>query len=317
MMVSIIIVNYNSLPYLRKCIASIRRHTSIAHEIIVVDNASPNGEAMFLETIFPDITVIRNKTNRGFAAANNLGFIHALGDVILFLNPDTELITPAIDQMTTLLHDTLNCGVVGCTLLNEDLTIQTSCIQTFPTIVNQVLDSDWLRSRWPHSTLWGTAPLFSNANTSARVEAISGACMLIAREVFTKAGQFSEDYFMYAEDVDLCYKVRQRGCSNYYLGPARVIHYGGKSSNPAAATRMKWRAVALFCDKHGGSLYGLAFRLTIAFTALMRLIFITFANIIRPFLGTPGFQPSVSDKWRLVLNAVLTYPTRTRSRRIA
>ncbi len=313
MELSIIIVNWNSIQYLRSCIASIRRFTSVPYEIIVVDNASPNGDAALLDAMFPEVTVVKSSVNRGFAGANNLGFLHSTGNCILFLNPDTELVGPAIDQMLEQLQQTRDCGIAGCTLLNEDLSVQTSCIQTFPTIVNQVLDSDWLRSRWPNSRLWGTTPLSLKAESPIKVEAISGAFMLIAREVFEHVGRFSEEYFMYAEDLDLCYKTMQKGYSNYYLGAVHVIHYGGKSSNPKAATRMKWRAVALFCEKHRGKLYGFAFRLAIALAALARLTAITAANLLRRLLGTPGFQPSVSAKWQLVLGTVLKVPDRTRS----
>src|ERR1019366_1850950 len=250
---SVIFVNWNSADYLRDAVASVRQHTSgISYEIIVVDNASPRGagESEILERQLSDVTLIKSAQNLGFAGANNLGFRQSSGRNILFLNPDTKLTSPAIRQMLLRLDTLPNAGIVGCKLLNGDLSLQTSCVQTFPTILNQVLDTDYLRLRWPNCRLWGTASLFSQSPDPAEVEVISGACLMIKREVFERVGCFTEDYFMYAEDLDLCYKVHRAGFRNYYVKEASLIHYGGKSSSPLPATRMKWKAIPRFCDKY-------------------------------------------------------------------
>jgi GT2 family glycosyltransferase len=304
MEISIIIVNWNSIDYLRDCIASIYDHTSGLVEIIVVDNASPAGDAALLEQIYPHITLIKSKENLGFAGANNLGFRYSSGKHILFLNPDTKLTNPAINLMVRTLETLHGGGVLGCTLLNEDLSVQTSCIQTFPTILNQFLDSDWLRLRWPSSRLWGTRPLFSHGEKPVKVEAISGACMLVRRDVFEQVGFFDEDYFMYAEDLDLSYRVEQAGYSNYYLRTAKVLHYGGKSSSFESATQMKWKSIIRFLEKHRGSVYALAFRIAMAFAAVTRLVAVAGMGLFRNASGTS--QPRRSAKWRLVLGVMLT-----------
>ena len=115
-----------------------------------------------------------------------------------------------------------------------------------------MLDTDYLRGRWPNNPLWGISPLYSNNGEPAEVEVVSGACLMIKRAVFETVSLFSEEYFMYAEDLDLCYKVKQDGFTNYYVGEGTVIHYGGKSSEPQSATMMKWRAIPQFCDKNHG-----------------------------------------------------------------
>jgi GT2 family glycosyltransferase len=304
---SIIIVNWNSIAYLGGCVASIFEHTRhISFEVIVVDNASPAGDADALEQQFPQVTVIKNAENLGFAGANNIGFMQSSGQYVLFLNPDTKLVGSAIEGMVQGITSLPNAGAVGCKLLNEDLSIQTSCIQTFPTILNQLLDSDWLRQRWPNSRLWGTRALFSTDGKPAFVEVISGACMMVRRDVFEKVGLFSEDYFMYAEDLDLCYKMAKAGYSIYYIGNATVIHYGGRSSEPESATSMKWRSITRFCKRYHGTMYALTFRIAMASSAVGRLGAIAIMRFLGNTLETRRVRWSASTKWRLVLRTVLT-----------
>jgi GT2 family glycosyltransferase len=128
------------------------------------------------------------------------------------------------------LHKLQWAGAVGCKLLNSDDSIQTSCIQSFPTILNQMLNADALRRLFPRSRLWGTAALFDENDKPSEVDSISGACLIISRALFEKIGQFSTDYFMYSEDVDLCFKLRRAGMKNYYVPSAVIVHHGGASS---------------------------------------------------------------------------------------
>ena len=154
MELSIICVNWNSVDYLRECIASIYEFTrGISFEIIVVDNASPEAGVDVLKDEFPGITLITSEKNLGFAGANNLGFKHSTGSYVLFLNPDTKLMEPTITIMLECIKSLPDAGVVGCKLLNTDLSIQLNSIQKFPTILNQVLDTEYLRLRCPHCPL--------------------------------------------------------------------------------------------------------------------------------------------------------------------
>jgi len=191
-------------------------------------------------------------------------------------------------------------------LLNSDLSVQTSCIQTFPTILNQVLDVDFLRRRWPKNALWGIGPLYSDSVVPARVEVVSGACLMIKRAAFENVSLFSEDYFMYAEDLDLCYKVVQAGFSNYYTGEGTIIHYGGKSSEPQSATIMKWRAIPRFCDKNRGRFYGFIFRTVMALTAMGRLAVIKIASVFGNTFAPKTDLNSALAKWRTILSILLT-----------
>ena len=303
---SIIIVNWNSTAYARECIASIYEHTrGIPFEVIVVDNASPSDGVDALKEEFPDITLIKSAQNLGFARANNLGARKAKGEFLLFLNPDTKLIQPALEVMVEALRSRPDAGALGCRLLNADLSTQTSCIQTFPTILNQALDADALRNRWPNSALWGTAPLASAAAEPVPVEVISGACLLMRRDVFFKVGMFSEDYFMYAEDLDLCRKTVRAGYRNYHAGSARLIHYGGGSSAPEAATVMKWRSILHYCEKHRGKAYAFLFRLVMAVAALVRLSILGARAALKPPRRPPaGYSPAA--KWKAILATLVS-----------
>jgi len=273
--VSIIIVNWNSAKDLHRCLSSIYRcTTNLEFEVIVVDNASYDGSEDIVRTHFPETTFLQLDNNLGFARANNLAAARASGHSLLFLNPDTEIIGPAIRTMSVELEGLPNAGTVGCKLLNTDHSIQTSCVSKFPTILNQALDFHFLRKRFPKSRLWGARPLFEDVGP-VEVDWVSGACILIDRDVFEEIGQFSTDYFMYSEDVDLCYKVRKEGLRVYYVGNATVIHHGGKSSENRveahfSAVEMR-KSRSKFMLKTKGPLYAQAFRFMTILVALVRL----------------------------------------------
>jgi GT2 family glycosyltransferase len=272
---SIIIVNWNSKEYLRKCLASIRAQPGVPdQEIVVIDSASHDGAGQMLAEHFPEVRFIQANRNLGFARANNDAFDVSTGRHVLFLNPDTEVVGSAVATMIERLRTLPDAGSVGCRLVNGDGTVQTSCIQSMPTILNQVLDCEFLRARSLKSGLWGMAPLYTDRDQPSAVEAISGACVMLKREVFERVGRFSEDYFMYAEDMDLSYKVTQAGYRNYYLPSATVVHHGGGSSARAAnnfSTVMLREAIWRFLRKTRGRAYALGYRAGMFVTALVRL----------------------------------------------
>ena len=276
MNLSIIIVNWNSRLYLEKCISSIVSETcGLQYEIIVIDAGSFDGCDQMLRETFPQVRFIQSDKNIGFAKANNMAFRVSKGACLLFLNPDTELSGPAINVMYENLQRIPRAGAVGCKLLNSDRTVQTSCIQSMPTILNQLLDSEYLRAKWPKSVLWGISPLYESNAEPKVVEAIVGACVMLKRKVFEQVGLFSEDYFMYAEDIDLCYKIRQAGYTNYYIPDVTMIHHGGGSSQAAtsgfSAVMMRESVWRFFRKTHGRG-YGMSYRAAMLFSAFFRLV---------------------------------------------
>jgi hypothetical protein len=299
---SIICVNWNSLDFLVDCIASIYEHThQISFEVIVVDNASPEGGVETLEPQFPQVKVVRSDKNVGFAGANNLGFRHSTGRYVLLLNPDTKLIGPAINIMLERIKSLPDAGIVGCKLLNTDLSTSTSSIQTFPTILNQLLNVEYLRLAFPNCPLWAIGPLFSENLHPVKVEVIPGACMMLKRDVFERAGLLTEDYFMYAEDIDLNYKLQRLGLSSYYVGEGKIIHHGGRSSSRQKvsqwSTVMTYKAMLQFYRMSRGRAYAAAYRVAMGLAAAVRLILLA---MMFPFGDREGIQCAAA-KWGTVL----------------
>jgi len=301
---SVIIVNWNSAPDLARCLSSLYAHTTgVEFEVIVVDNASRDGCGAMLADHFPQVTFVQSTNNRGFAAANNLGVRHSSGSLLLFLNPDTEFTSPAIGRMMSVLESRPDAGIVGCRLLNADGTVQTTCVQTFPTIWNEALDVEYLRRAFPRSRLWGNAVVYSDDELIAEVECISGACLMIRRDVFNAVGGFCERYFMYVEDRDLCYAIRHPGYKTFFTSSCAVIHYGGTSSGlrPESdfATLMRCESLLTFMRFRRGRIYATLFRASVVIVAVGRLL----ALALLSALGRPHAQrlSIPKRKWRAVL----------------
>ena len=310
MQLSIIYVNWNSLDYLRESIASVYEHThSFPFEIIVVDNASPERGVDSLKDSFPGLVIVHSDKNLGFAGANNLGFRHSVGEHVLFLNPDTKLIAPSIDLLLARLRVLPDAGIVGCKLLNTDLSVQLSSIQTYPTILNQAMDAEYLRLRWPECPLWKIAPLFSENITLIKVDVIPGACMLLRRTLFEQVGLFSEDYFMYAEDLDLNYKLKHANYNNYYVGQAAIIHHGGRSSVQQKVSQwaiiMRHQAMLEYYRKTRGLVYKSMYRAAIGCTAAVRLMILTLMLPLGNIVWERKSLKASTAKWKAVLNWAL------------
>jgi GT2 family glycosyltransferase len=302
---SIIIVNWNSREFLRTCIQSvIEAESGLTFEIIVVDNASFDGSGAMVKQEFPGVAFIQSDKNLGFARANNLAYARSAGRNLLFLNPDTEVIGTALQTLLTFVDGRGDVGIAGPKLLNSDRTVQMESIRAFPTLANQFLDSHFLKSRFSRLSIWGMQPLFSRSRTPASVDVVSGACLMIKRQVFDRVGGFSTSYFMYSEDVDLCYKVREAGWASYFVGEAEVIHHGGKSS---ALTPVSQFSAVLsresrfqFLRRTRGSLYAITFRAMTTTNALCRLGLLACAF---PILGIRRASGTVaaSRKWLSIL----------------
>ncbi len=273
-------------------------------EVIVVDNASFDGCDLILEKEFPGVIFIQSKENIGFAKANNLGFKHSSGRNILFLNPDTKMIGACLSVLCNNLDSIPDAGAVGGKLLNEDLSIQSSCIQAFPTVLNQILAIEYLKARLPILKFGGINPLFFNKGMPEEVEAVSGACLMIKRNLFEKIAEFSTDYFMYAEDVDLCYKVQNAGYKVYYVSDAQVMHYGGGSSKKHESDIgivLLRESIFKFFQLRKGKLHAIFYRSSMLVVSLARLSLISIV-ISLPFRNDnkPKFH-YIFSKWKKIL----------------
>ena len=277
---SIIIVNWNSAAFLNSCLATIySAPRKIQFEVIVIDNASFDGASEVVVNKYPAVKFIQSCVNLGFSCANNLAFEQSTGRNVLFLNPDTEMLGATLETIVSTLDSNSGVGILGCKILNLDGSLQTSCVQAFPTVWNQLFDSEFLRSIFPNAGLWGTQALSRDGAIPLTVEVVSGACLLIKRNVFKQVGGFSTDYFMYAEDADLCYKVNEAGWRVAYISSAQIVHYGGGSSS-AALSRFSVivmrESLCEFIRRHRGPLHALIYRISMIMVACLRLFLLGF-----------------------------------------
>jgi GT2 family glycosyltransferase len=281
--VSIIIVNWKSCDYVKKCLQSIYKFTEgLQFEVIVVDSASYDGCGEMLARDFPGVLFIQSPENLGFAGANNLGAQHAKGGNLLLLNPDTELHENSLRVLLDRLGSCPEAGAVGCRLLNADGSVQISCVQALPTVLNQFLDNKHIRGLFPRWRIWGTAPLRSTQAQPA--EAVSGACILVKRELFDRVGGFSRHYFMYGEDLDLCFKIKQAGCRVYHVPETTIIHYGGGSTQRSPsdfADVMMRESVYRYLWHNRGKFSAVSYKMAMGSSSIVRMI------LLVPFLLVP------------------------------
>jgi hypothetical protein len=302
---SIIIVNYKSKDYLRQCLDSILASThDIEYEVIVIDSGSFDGCAEMLEKMYPEVLFIQSESNLGFARANNLGAGSARGRVLLFLNPDTEMHEPAIGKLYTRFQSLYAVGVAGGRLLNSDGSLQTSCVQPLPTVLNQILDAEAFQRWFPKFGLWTTAAKFRNETKPVEVEALSGACMMVYRGVFEQVGGFSQEYFMYGEDLDLCYKTQKAGLKNYYVPDATIIHHGGGSTSRSVnnfSNVMMRESVYRFLRKSRGRFYSGCYRAGMSGAAVIRMTLLIAIGLVWFARGYGSAWGAAFRKWLGIL----------------
>jgi GT2 family glycosyltransferase len=274
-LLSIIIVNWKSAAYIRECIRSISHFAAdfeFPFEIIVVDNTPHDDQLRVIEG-FPEVKIIRNAMNVGYAKANNIGSRNARGEVLLFLNPDTEILDPSLGAACRWLLTHPQAGVVGCSLVGPAMEFQPSSIQRFPTILLEMVDSRALNVMTDVMRFVGRRDARSLHTTP--VQAVSGAFMLTRRTVFESVGGFNEEYFMYAEDVDYCYRLHRAGYVCFHMKNVKVVHYGGASSRQQVRSQfsivvMK-ESIFRFLKTHRSPTYAWAYRISLAMFAFLRL----------------------------------------------
>jgi len=269
--ISVIIVNWRSKDYVRQCLSALSKYCPIAElEIIVVDSASYDGCGDMLAKEFPRAVFVQLDQNVGFGRANNAGFERATGEYVWLLNPDTEVVGDAATTLRAALQARNDVGMVGARLLNCDGSLQTACVQSLPTPLNQALDSELLRHIFG---VWGFKA-FRSGSQPVEVEAISGACMMLRRVDFDRVGRFERRYFMYCEDMDLCFKVRKHGLKILYVPEAGVLHHGGASAQKQFSkfsVVLTQEAVTSYFTGNYGIAHAWIYRFCMGVSALVRI----------------------------------------------
>ena len=267
--VSLIIVSWNTRDVLRNCLRSVyEQAVQIVFEVIVIDNASSDGSSEMVRAEFPQVVLIENRENHGFASANNQGIAIANGRYVLLLNSDTIVLDHAIDKTVQFADAHPEASVVGCRVLNADRTVQHTCFM-FPSLLNMVLSSTYLYKLFPKNKFFGRERmLWWDRNDVRQVDVVTGCFMLVRREVVEQVGLMDERFFVYGEETDWCYRFKQAGYKMVFMPHAEIVHFRGESSKHIAAKTilLKRGSRLLFIKKHKGCLaYVLACLLTALF----------------------------------------------------
>jgi GT2 family glycosyltransferase len=251
---SIIIVNYNTCKLTCDAIQSIlRSDTSYSYEIIVVDNHSSDDSVGIIARSFPEVTLIGNTKNVGFARANNQAIRIASGRYILLLNSDTVIQPETLQVMVSFMDQHPEVGASGCKVVLPDGRLDKACRRGFPTPAASFYYLSGLSRLFPKSSLFNQYQLTHlDPDDSYPVDCLVGAFMIVRRETIEQVGLLDEDFFMYGEDVDWCYRMKQAGWGIYYYPQTSIIHYKGASSRrkPLKIIYEFHRAMYLFHKKH-------------------------------------------------------------------
>lgn len=277
---SVIIVNYNVKEFLRGALKSVFRSLEVgglSGEVIVVDNNSTDESVAMLRAEFPEVILFDSPTNLGFGKANNLALRHAKGDYLLLLNPDTIVGEDTLRKMVDFMRAHPETGMSGCKLLNADGSFQLSCRRGFPTPWASFTKLFGFSTFFPKSKLFSQYHLtYLPVDETYEVDALSGAFMLLSREAYERTGGFDEAYFMYGEDLDLCYRVKESGLSVYYVPVTATIHFKGESTKRSALNEVKvfYEAMHIFIKKNYGSsfLFASVLRLGIVLRSIVAML---------------------------------------------
>ncbi len=252
--ISIVIVNYNVKDFLNDCIQSIYKSIFKGnYEIIVVDNNSSDDSIKELSTIFPHINFIPLEENLGFSKANNIGFKEAKGEFVLILNPDTILNSDTLQKTYDFFNSKSDIGAVGCKVLNNDLSFQLACRRSFPTPWNSFCKLFGFQNLFPNSKFFASYNLiYLDENKTYEVDALIGAFIFTKKSILEEINGFDESYFMYGEDLDLCYKIKKNKNKIYYFHETSIIHFKGESTRRSNLNEVKhfYNAMQIFVSKH-------------------------------------------------------------------
>jgi len=242
---AVIIVSWNVRELLEACLASVYQsleRSNLGGEVWVVDNASADGSAEMVRERFPQAHLLTNKTNVGFAAANNqalreMGFPNSqIPRYVLLLNPDTEVLGDALGAMVEYMDAHPDVGALGPMLLNPDGSVQSSR-RRFPTLATAFFESTWLQGYAPRRLLERYYVLDRPDDAVQDVDWVTGAAVMARREAIEQVGLLDEGFFMYSEELDWCRRFREAGWRVVYLPAAQIVHHVGKSSEQVVAAR--------------------------------------------------------------------------------
>lgn len=252
--ITIIIVNYNVKDFLFQCLRSIEKTSQkLRIETIVVDNNSTDGSVDYLKNQFSEVEFIALNENLGFGKANNIGIARAKGKYTLILNPDTIIDYNTFDVMYDYMESNADVGIAGCKVLNPDGSFQLACRRGFPTPWASFCKLFGLQKLFPKSKLFAQYnQTFKSIDETYFIDAVIGAFMFARTDIIREIGGFDPSFFMYGEDLDLCYRVQKHGFKVAYIHSTSIIHYKGESTKRSSINEVKhfYQAMEIFANKH-------------------------------------------------------------------
>ena len=264
---SIIIVSYNTSDFLKECLESIKKNTEgLNYEIIVVDNASSDNSLQVLRAKFPDVLVIKKQENIGFSKANNLGIEKSKGRYVLFLNPDTVVYKDSLLGMVKFMDEHREAGAATCKLLMPDGRLDDAAHRGFPSPWNSLSYFFGLSKLFPKSRLFSGYSLgFMDFSNIHEIDACAGAFMIVRKKAGEQIRWWDEDYFFYGEDLEFCFRLKEKGWKIYFVPSASALHYKGISGGikrvskkittasietKRRSTNWRFNAMKIFYRKH-------------------------------------------------------------------
>ncbi|WP_201317985.1 glycosyltransferase family 2 protein [Paenibacillus sp. EPM92] len=251
---SIIVLNYNTKQLTLNCLESIRNSvTEYLYEIILVDNHSTDGSIEAFERHYPEIELIRNQVNVGFSKGNNQAMKIARGRYVLLLNSDTIVNSDTLDVMLQFMDQRPTVGAAGCKVVLPDGSLDKACRRGFPTPSASFYYAFGFAKLFPRVPRFNQYQLsYLDPDQDYPVDCLVGAFMMVRREVIDQVGMLDEDFFMYGEDIDWCYRIKEAGWGIHYYPYTEIVHYKGASSRrrPFKIIYEFHRAMILFHKKH-------------------------------------------------------------------
>jgi GT2 family glycosyltransferase len=251
--VSVLVVSYNVRELLLDTLQALFASRDVDLEVVVVDNASEDGSAEAVEERYPHVRVIRMRSNVGFGRANNAGFGECHGRFVLLLNPDVLAAPDCVARLADFLLVHSEAGAVGPKLTRPDGGLDLAARRSFPSPMVALYRILGLSRLFPNSRRFGRYNLSHvSPDQLQEIDAGTGACLMLRRAAIERVGFFDPDFFMYGEDLDLCYRIKEGGWKVYYLPSATAIHVKGAASRQYTQ-RMLWQfhsAMWTFHDKH-------------------------------------------------------------------
>jgi len=274
---SVIIVNFNLSGEVKGCINSfLSNEKKCNYEIIVVDNASTEVDANFLpkefpQSIFPQISFYFLEENRGFGAGNNFGVSKAKGEIIFLLNPDALFIEEILSSVEDLLINHEKIGVLGTKIVNKQNTPEKSC-GVFPSLALEFLEIFLLKRKFEEKVL--KRKMKAGEKTYLEVDWVTGSSMFIPKRIYNEVCGFDENFFLYNEEVDLCYRIKQLGYEITFYPSVQIKHFGsvGSKKNYYLFTKYSYESKLIYLNKHFFIPKIFFFRACVAFQIIVQII---------------------------------------------